>query len=150
MATLARRQKIANDTLGRIDTVLKEVPEGSLDSKFIPEQLPPLDQSKCPHFPPAKVVVVNSDSFLAAREIIRRSPSAKGKTAVLNLASDELPGGGWLWSLSRTQVRFFLPSNLSRVTTIREVNPRPLGLSLTMEDPNRKKHSAIHQLFTPP
>lgn len=98
------RRAIAKDTLSRVDTILKEVPEGSLDSKFIPQQLPVLDQTNCPHFPRSKVTIVNLDSFATARNIIKRSPESKGKTAVLNLASDEVPAGGWLISIAKTQV----------------------------------------------
>ncbi|KAJ3477007.1 hypothetical protein NLI96_g10761 [Meripilus lineatus] len=103
----ADRQAISQDTLNRIDTILQQTPEGSLDSEFISEQLPPLDESKNPHFPATKVVVVNSDSFTAARNIRRRRKSvpvppdpkenasggSEGKIAVLNLASDAYPAG---------------------------------------------------------
>lgn len=98
------RSAISEDTLNRTDTILSEVPEGSSESRFIAEQLPPLDASKCPNYPPTKVVVDNADSFTTARNIIKRSPQATRKTAVLNLASDELQAGGWLYSLAKTQV----------------------------------------------
>lgn len=46
---------------------------------------------------------MDSDSFTAARDIMKDNPEAQGKTTVLNLASDQLPGGGWIHSLSKTQ-----------------------------------------------
>ncbi|TCD70396.1 hypothetical protein EIP91_003477 [Steccherinum ochraceum] len=107
MSTFARRKAISEDTLDRIPAVLHEVREGSQDSTFIKEQLPPLSREHCPNYAPSKITVVNSDSFTAARDTMRsaseRKQDAKAKVAVLNLASDERPGGGWAETLSRTQ-----------------------------------------------
>ncbi|KIK66649.1 hypothetical protein GYMLUDRAFT_37800 [Collybiopsis luxurians FD-317 M1] len=67
-------------------------------SKFIDGQLPPLDASKRPYNEPKRmpVEVFNGDTFVIARELMDAAgEDAKGKTAVLNLASDEHPGGGW-------------------------------------------------------
>lgn len=100
----SQRRKIAEDTLARVEAILHEVREGSIDSVFIEAQLPalpPLDTTNVTH---TKIRVVNCDSFTLAREIINRVDDAKGKTAVLNLASDEIRAGGWIYSLSVTQV----------------------------------------------
>lgn len=73
-----------------------------MESIFHAKQLPtlePIDISK----EKRPVHVINSDAFTVARELLDKYPDAKGSIAVLNLASDEVPGGGWLYSLSRTQ-----------------------------------------------
>ncbi|KAJ3486807.1 hypothetical protein NLI96_g3984 [Meripilus lineatus] len=119
------RSAISEDTLNRTDTILSEVPEGSSESRFIAEQLPPLDASKCPNYPPTKVVVDNADSFTTARNIIKRSPQATRKTAVLNLASDELQAGGWLYSLAKTQEEALCYSSTLYATLKEEYYPWP-------------------------
>ncbi|EGN95108.1 hypothetical protein SERLA73DRAFT_113884 [Serpula lacrymans var. lacrymans S7.3] len=115
-----------------VDAQLPQLPrlssQGRTDpsSSFpIPSSLhlisPPLrDSVVFPAFPPTKVSVVNSDAFTVARGLIDSSfntpsfvptslSSSPGeqapfvRTAVLNLASDELPGGGWNCTLSCTQ-----------------------------------------------
>ena len=105
-ATLAQRKALAEDTIARMkDVIKKHASEGATSSStFIPDQLEPLDPSKCPNAPRSLVEVVNSDAFTLARRLLSEIPEAKGKTAVLNLASDEHPAGGWLFSLSKTQV----------------------------------------------
>ncbi|KAI0343349.1 hypothetical protein BDW22DRAFT_1356983 [Trametopsis cervina] len=103
-STFEGRKAIAHDTIARSESVAQSVPGASLDSVFFEQQIP-ADSLPAPG-PDAyhcTVKVINSDSFTAARGIIRESPNAEGKTAVLNLASDEEPGGGWVETLSRTQ-----------------------------------------------
>ncbi|KAJ3993477.1 hypothetical protein F5050DRAFT_1577557, partial [Lentinula boryana] len=78
----------------------EHAPEGASSlSRFIPKQLPPLDASDRPYKDSAhrtKVQVINGDSLVIARELMDDiGDDTKGKTAVLNLASDEHPGGGW-------------------------------------------------------
>lgn len=102
--SLPERSRIANDTLQRTEQILHQYRSGSSESTFVASQLPPLDKSSCPNNQPSTISVLNSDSFTVARDIIRRDDNAKGKTAVLNLASDELRAGGWVHSLSKTQV----------------------------------------------
>ncbi|KAI0692493.1 hypothetical protein BC835DRAFT_1356914 [Cytidiella melzeri] len=107
--TYQQRMAIAKDTIARTESVTQMVPGASLDSVFFHKQipaasLPARDNAEDPATRClVKVKVVNSDSFTAARNILKEFPEAQGKTAVLNLASDELPGGGWAESLSRTQ-----------------------------------------------
>ncbi|KAJ3567556.1 hypothetical protein NP233_g6292 [Leucocoprinus birnbaumii] len=98
------RELIAQDTLDRIKTVIKErAAEGATEhSTFYSEQLPPLQpiaETKAKH----PVLILNSDAFTAARRLLDEHGDAKGSVAVLNLASDETRAGGWLHSLSRTQ-----------------------------------------------
>jgi hypothetical protein len=108
--TYKQRYKIAQDTVKRTPAIVQSVPGASLESTFFAEQipeesLPPLDPDSLAR-PAVKVEVINCDSFTAARNIIKELPDAEGKTAVLNLASDIEPGGGWIETLLRTQVRF--------------------------------------------
>jgi len=101
------RYEISKDTIARSEAVTAQhsAKGATLDSTFIGDQLPPLDPASCPNHPSSPIELVNSDSFTAARNIIKRFPDAADrKVAVLNLASDELPGGGWNITLSKTQV----------------------------------------------
>ena len=103
-STSEGRREIALDTLRRTQDVISSTPGASDRSFFINDQLPSLDPTKCPRLQSTKVHVVGTDSYTAAREIIHGFPEAIGKTAVLNLASDEKRAGGWMESFTRTQV----------------------------------------------
>ncbi len=109
-ATLPSREelgRIARDTLDQTKYVIRtHVKEGATgDSTFYAKQLPAL-----PALSPLEttikypVEVVNDDSFATARNLMDEHPDAIGRIAVLNLASDEEPGGGWLRYLTKTQV----------------------------------------------
>ncbi|RDB15942.1 hypothetical protein Hypma_003604 [Hypsizygus marmoreus] len=109
MPSLRQRQEIAHDTIARSPSLVQShTSEGAtLDSFFLTiDDLPALDPSLCPGHPRSKVAVLNADSFTAARDLIQAAPdgSARGKTAVLNLASDEERAGGWEYTLCKTQV----------------------------------------------
>lgn len=109
MSNRSSLRQTAADTIARSAPItLEHAAEGaSSESTFLTEKdLPALDPSLCPGFSPSEVRVINSDSFTVARGIIKEDPSANGKVSVLNLASDEEPGGGWEFSLSKTQVSF--------------------------------------------
>jgi len=102
---MSERQKIAKDTIARSELVTQEhLDQGaSADSTFIAEQLPPLDGSNKPSCPPSEISVVNADAFTVARNTISKDPGARGRTAVQNLASDEVRAGGWEHTLWTTQ-----------------------------------------------
>ncbi len=126
--SFAQRSRIATDTLERIEAILHAVPEGSLDSTFIKgPELPPL--TKISDEQTTTISVINSDAFTAARDIMRRFPDARGKTAVLNLASDLYRAGGWTETLSCTQV-VFTATSLVRLKelTIQYIGRGPLLL----------------------
>jgi len=98
------RQLIAADTVERTPAIIASTPGASPHSTFYNEETcPAIDPSSRPEPPHARfpVLVVNSDSFTAARGMLQMDPTCR--VVVLNLASDELPGGGWLHTLSRTQ-----------------------------------------------
>ncbi|KAK2063079.1 hypothetical protein LY76DRAFT_504486 [Colletotrichum caudatum] len=60
------------------------------------DYLPPLRSSACPaHRPRARIRVVNADTLNAAVDLAALRPDG-GRVAVLNMASDIHPGGGWL------------------------------------------------------
>ena len=98
-------QIIAEDTISRTPEVNASTPGASADSIFHAHQLPPLDKDNCPNFPPVQVRIEPFDSFATARKYINEDPTIRGKVAVLNLASDAYPGGGWRTTLCQTQVR---------------------------------------------
>lgn len=117
MIELAIRRKICEDTISRSPQIAASTPGGSLESKFIPSQLPPLSKSS-PSLTLEPIQVLNSDSFAAARDLltkpsqqgegsgqaeVSRQAQAERKIAVLNLASDSEQAGGWRYSLSLTQ-----------------------------------------------
>ncbi|KEQ93666.1 hypothetical protein AUEXF2481DRAFT_41900 [Aureobasidium subglaciale EXF-2481] len=106
MLDIAERRKISNDTIARSEQITISTPGASLESSFITASthasLSPLD----PEFPNLQLLpieVQDVDSFLSARQLIANDTGLKDKIAVLNLASDEEPGGGWRYSLSQTQ-----------------------------------------------
>lgn len=102
------RAACATDTLARADEIVASTPGASLASEFLRNaDLPKLKQKEkslpWPNHPPSPILVVNSDSYTLARRLHNEQTEPKSKIAVLNLASDALPGGGWVRSLSRTQ-----------------------------------------------
>jgi uncharacterized protein (TIGR02452 family) len=103
---LATRRKICEDTIARSSHTTSTTPGASLHSTVIDAttypQLSPLDAS-FPNLSLGNIEVIDSDTFACARSILAASPDLRDKLAVLNLASDEEPGGGWRYTLSATQ-----------------------------------------------
>ena len=125
---LATRRKICEDTIKRSESITTNTPGASLSSSLIDlttyPELSPLD----PSFPDLSlntVSVVDSDTFACARDILAASPNLKGKIAVLNLASDEEPGGGWRYTLSATQEEALCYSSTLFATLKAEYYPWP-------------------------
>jgi Uncharacterized protein conserved in bacteria (DUF2263) len=78
-------------------------PGATTTSTFISSQLLALDPTRCPHHPRSKISVMNTDMFAAARSILQMAgDGVRGRTTVLNLASDEERGGGGAYTLSKT------------------------------------------------
>lgn len=101
MLDLATRRKICEDTISRSASITKDTTGGSLKSVFISSQLPSLNDQH-PAFPALAlnpIKIHNSDAY----ELARKLYPSKGKVGVLNLASDSHPGGGWRYTLSKTQ-----------------------------------------------
>lgn len=101
MSTFARRSQVLQDTVKRSADIVQSTPGASLESTFMPAQLPALSPSASPGLTRSPVRVVDSDSFAAARSVLASDPAAR--VTVLNLASDQEPGGGWRFSISKTQ-----------------------------------------------
>lgn len=123
MIDIATRRKICEDTIARSEAIASSTPGGSLASSFISSQLDPLSRSS-PNYPDlaAKPIrIFNSDSFALARTLEPRS----GKVGVLNLASDREPGGGWRYTLSKTQEEALCYSSTLHATLKSEWYPWP-------------------------
>ncbi|KAI0965952.1 hypothetical protein F4678DRAFT_307882 [Xylaria arbuscula] len=103
----------ARDTTATLPGILRQLPHLTADSseKLDIRGVPLLDQASCPGFTLAdnpaacgtQVKVLNEDTFDAAIMMGESladptvTPAARNpKVAVLNLASDKNPGGGWL------------------------------------------------------
>jgi uncharacterized protein (TIGR02452 family) len=141
MLNVASRRKACEDTLRRTPAIAASATaQGGepLDSTFIPKQLPALDKSN-PLYPGLvrrPIEVHNSDAFALARAL---SPTpiavphttheggrpGHGKVGVLNLASDREPGGGWRYTLSKTQEEALCYSSTLYATLKPEWYPFP-------------------------
>jgi hypothetical protein len=117
--SIHRRQKLVNDTLERSASIIEKTPTATADSTFVAEQIPALshDSSNFPNNPTSKIRVMNIDSFTAVRGLASEfgMEATRGKLAVLNMANDQTPGGGWR-SFATAQVRF-APSFHSTTTS---------------------------------
>jgi len=104
-------EEIAHDSIDRTPAIVAETPGARDESVFIKEgDLQPLTKLPPEQLnPPTQVRIINDDAFTIAREIIKRDPSAQGHVAVLNLASDIYRAGGWIKTLSQTQVSILFP-----------------------------------------
>ncbi|KAF5332229.1 hypothetical protein D9611_008174 [Ephemerocybe angulata] len=126
-STFAQRKLVAEDTLARAKGIIKaHSAEGATSaSTFVGAQLEPLDEAESPQYGPSSVEVINCDAFTVARKIFGEAPDAKGNITVLNLASDQQPAGGWLFSLSKTQEEALCYSSTLYATLKKEYYPWP-------------------------
>jgi len=129
MLDLATLRQICEDTISRSTTITSTTPGSTLTSTFIPSQLPRLCRTS-PNYPnltlTTPIEIHNSDSFALARVLDAHSADASnGKTGVLNLASDEAPGGGWRYTLSKTQEEALCYSSTLYATLRQEWYPWP-------------------------
>jgi uncharacterized protein (TIGR02452 family) len=101
MLDLAARRRICEDTIAQSRAIAESTPGGSLTNTWIMQQLGPLS-TKDRNFPNLilrPIEVHNSDTF----ELARTLTPTTGNIGVLNLANSEEPGGGWRYTLSKTQ-----------------------------------------------
>lgn len=139
MLDIASRRKACEDTLRRTPAIAASVTASSgdpLNSTFVPSQLPPLEKSN-PLYPALirrPITVHDSDAFALARtfnSLISSSltaqpkPPSQSKVGVLNLASDREPGGGWRYTLSKTQEEALCYSSTLYATLNPEWYPFP-------------------------
>ena len=92
--------------MNRTPAISAETPGASLDSTFIRIcDLPKLSPSDAsfPNLARNPVRILNGDTFAVTRELVLNNSDTTGKTAVLNLASDQRPACGWDHRPSTTQ-----------------------------------------------
>lgn len=95
---------IASQTQFALPYILKDLPKLKADeSEFLSlnADLPQLKMEDCPKHPKTTIKVINNDTFDAAISMMasdnqKTTNNPPSRPAVLNLASDTLPGGGWL------------------------------------------------------
>lgn len=105
----AQRQSlidICKETKSVLPLILKDLPNIKADESELLslDRLPALTKEDCPKHSKATIKVLNEDSFNAAimlKDSIASSaddtvPGGANRVAVLNLASEKYPGGGWL------------------------------------------------------
>ncbi|KAI0479028.1 hypothetical protein GGR56DRAFT_672992 [Xylariaceae sp. FL0804] len=139
---LAARRRACEDTIRRSADVAAATPGGSLASVFVPAQLPPLTllppsrrENNHPAWPSATTIAIHdSDAFALARILAEPPPTQEengedgnggGGVAVLNLANDQEPGGGWRYTLSFTQEEALCYSSTLYATLRPEWYPFP-------------------------
>ncbi|PGH10337.1 hypothetical protein GX51_00094 [Blastomyces parvus] len=102
----AQLQAISRET----ETVIPSILNASQNSTLLREGIlyqsprapPRLDRKFCPGFTGTKIMVLEADTFDAAIQLFKDSSNNKQSSApvtdvaVLNMASDFVPGGGWL------------------------------------------------------
>ncbi|KAF1346561.1 hypothetical protein BDV97DRAFT_371147 [Delphinella strobiligena] len=127
MLDIATRRKICEATISESPTIASEARGGSLESSFVSSQLPELSKSfhAFPKLQLKPIKVIDSDTFAAARSLLASDPVQHGRVAVLNLASDEEPGGGWRYTLSVTQEEALCYSSTLYATLKPEWYPWP-------------------------
>lgn len=107
MIDLATRRHICEDTIARSEAITSSTAGASLDSSFVSATSYSTLLESDPTFPNLKLEtpfkVLDSDTFAAAHNMVATDPALRGKVAVLSLASDVEPAGGWRYTLSATQ-----------------------------------------------
>jgi len=129
MVDLATRRKICEDTIARSPQITLATAGATLDSTFVSiasyAKLSTSD-SKFPNLSlKSPIAILDSDTFVAARNILASNPASRGKIAVLNLASDVEPAGGWRYTLSATQEEALCYSSTLYATLKPEYYPWP-------------------------
>ncbi|PSS03632.1 hypothetical protein BD289DRAFT_449406 [Coniella lustricola] len=105
---------VAKETLAVLPFILKDLPhiQADVSEMLSYDSLPALKREDCPNHSQAIVRVINEDTYDAAINLINSTSSTSApkaplgsqttsvpltsRPAVLNLASDKIPGGGWV------------------------------------------------------
>ncbi|KAI1071244.1 hypothetical protein LB507_009633 [Fusarium sp. FIESC RH6] len=89
---------VAQETLAVLPNILAQLPhiDATRSERHYYTSLAPLDAIYCPRRSPARIRVVNDDTFNAALNLAAAKGPGSGRVAVLNMASHISPGGGWL------------------------------------------------------
>jgi len=129
MIDLATRRKICEDTIARSQEITSSTTGASLNSTFVTISSYLELSTSSLGFPDLKlrspIEVLDSDTFAAARSILVSNLTSLGKIAVLNLASDAEPAGGWRYTLSTTQEEALCYSSTLYATLKPEYYPWP-------------------------
>ncbi|KXJ85545.1 hypothetical protein Micbo1qcDRAFT_127828 [Microdochium bolleyi] len=124
---------VAEETIQVLPGLLQGVPhlDAAASIKYELPELSALDSTECPHFEikadrgesrkGTRISVVNSDTFDAALLIEANEKDARpaltcqpaDRVAVLNLASDKNPGGGWLHGAAAQEEALCFRSSLT-------------------------------------
>lgn len=91
MSHRGMRQRIAKETQKLTPGIIRSTKGATADANFYPDLLPALQENKTPR--DTRVYVEYGDSFTVAQGLLK---AGRTKVSVLNMASDRLPGGGWL------------------------------------------------------
>lgn len=91
---------VAAETRTVLPDILAKLPDihAGKSEVLFEDRLPPLSPAECPKRTPSGRVtirIVNDDSFNAAITLASSKTPASGRVAVLNMASNISPGGGW-------------------------------------------------------
>lgn len=129
MIDLSTRRRICEDTIARFQEITSSTPGASLSSTFVTIASYPKLSTSSPSFPNLElhspIQVLDSDTFAAARGLLVSSPTSHSRIAVLNLASDIEPAGGWRYTLSTTQEEALCYSSTLYATLKPEYYPWP-------------------------
>ncbi|PCG95241.1 protein of unknown function DUF2263 [Penicillium occitanis (nom. inval.)] len=91
MSHRGMRQSIAKETQKLTPGIIRSTQGATADAKFYPDLLPALQENTKPR--DTRVHVEYGDSFTVAQALLN---AGRTKVSVLNMASDRIPGGGWL------------------------------------------------------
>lgn len=129
MLDLASRRKIVEDVISQSAAIASSTPGSSLESYFVSlsaGDMPPLYPERRPIIhSPLPPRVVDADTLSATRSLLTSTPYLRNQIAVLNLANDQEPGGGWRYTLSTTQEEALCYSSTLYATLKPEFYPWP-------------------------
>lgn len=91
MSHRGMRQRIGKETQNLTPGIIRSTKGATADAQFYSDLLPALQENKKPR--DTRVYVEYGDSFTVAQGLLN---AGRTKVSVLNMASDRIPGGGWL------------------------------------------------------
>ncbi|KAH8703277.1 hypothetical protein BGW36DRAFT_84782 [Talaromyces proteolyticus] len=137
MSHRGMRQRIAKETQKLTPGIIRSTKGATADAEFYPELLPALQENKKPR--DTRVYVDYGDSFTVAQRLLA---ARRTNIAVLNMASDQLPGGGWLRGALAQEEALCLRSTLAATLNPSHYPTPPLaatwspGVAVFREDTN--------------
>lgn len=122
MSHRGMRQKIAKETQKLTPGIIRSTKGATADAKFYPDLLPALQENKKPR--DTRVHVEYGDSFTVAQGLLN---AGRTKVSVLNMASDRIPGGGWLRGALAQEEALCLRSTLAATLNHSDYPTLPLA-----------------------